>query len=122
LEQFKATSNYEDKGTVDYLLQNSHYLFTVEDGDTPLAIMGVILPTYLSVRGLIWFGPMKDAKFTHRMILEGKSLGEVFFDRLNLNLYAELDPARPDTIKFAKFFGMKYYAYACGVDLYERAR
>lgn len=120
--QYKATANFGGYETMFYFMSHTRHFYTLEDGDTPLAILGLVPASMLSNRALIWFGPMKGVEFTRRMIREGKALAEVFFSRIPYSVYAELDPAKPDTIHFAKFFGMKYYDSACGVHLYERAK
>ncbi len=122
LEDFRKTANFADEETSFYFMRMSHHSFEVKEGNRRLAIMGVVPVTMLSNRALIWFGPMKKVKFTRRMIREGKALGEVFFHKMPYSIYAELDTRRPDTVRFAKFFGMQKHSEHGHIHLYERAK
>ena len=121
-KQYKSTVNYSGEETMYYFMQATRHFYLLKEGEQVLGLIGLVLPSMLSNRALIWFGPVKGVKFTLRQIREGKALAETFFERMPYSIYAELDTREPATVRFAKFFGLKKHCSKNPIDLYVREK
>lgn len=121
-DDLEPTQNYCGDQAVTYFLDATSFSYFICEEDKKLGVLGLILPSMLSQRGLLWCGFYPGFHPNIRQLREAKSLGEVFFRQHDMLMHAEVAHNDLTALSFVLYFGFKPDVSSATRQLFVRTK
>ena len=120
LDDLRKGAQYAGDEIATQLIRMTYNSYFICEGNTRIGFLGLHKPGCLSSRGLLWLGLYPNFVPTRRLLRDAKNLGEVFFARHQLDIWAEVSRKDAVAIRFVKYFGMLPDIFDDNIQLYVR--